>query len=63
VIRGRRTAELVVDSKLKAKATVFQKTPPKFASVEKIRSICKCLRGVYLETHGEVAERLKAAVC
>ena len=30
---------------------------------KKIRGIRKCLRSVYLQTHGEVAERLKAAVC
>ncbi len=32
-------------------------------TVGKIRGICKCLRSVYLQVYGEVAERLKAAVC
>ena len=34
-----------------------------FASTEETRRIGKCLRVVYLQTRGEVAERLKAAVC
>ena len=38
-------------------------TPSKFASVEKIPRIRKCLSRVYLQTRGEVAEWPKAAVC
>jgi len=48
---------------LRGKAAVFQKSPPTFASAKEIRPIRKCLCRVYLEARGEVAERLKAAVC
>ena len=48
---------------LPGKGRFFGNTPPKFASVKKIRRIRKCLRSVYLQVRGEVAERLKAAVC
>jgi len=41
----------------------FRNTPRKFAFTKKTRGIRKYLRGVYLQTRGEVAERLKAAVC
>jgi hypothetical protein len=64
LIRCPRIAEVVVDLRLKAKATVFQKRASEIRlRARKIREICKCFRGVYLQTHGEVAERLKAAVC
>ena len=58
-----RIAELVVDVSLRGKAAVFQKSPPKFASAKQTRPIGKCLCRVYLQARGEVAERLKAAVC
>jgi hypothetical protein len=61
---GVRNAELIEASTLLEKATVlwksaFQNSP----FVEKNRRICKCLCRVYLQVCGEVAERLKAAVC
>ena len=62
-ISGPRIAEVVLDSRLRPKATVFQKYASEIRLHEKIHGICKCLRGVYLQTRGEVAERLKAAVC
>jgi len=61
-ISDHRIVELVVDSRLK-EATLFRNAPPKFAFARRIRGICKCLRSVYLQTHGEVAEWPKAAVC
>ena len=48
---------------LRRRRRFFRNAPPKFASVGKIRGICKCLCSVYLHVYGEVAERLKAAVC
>ena len=48
---------------LRRRRRFFRNTPPKFASTKKIHRICKCLRGVYLQTCGEVAEWPKAAVC
>jgi hypothetical protein len=62
-IRCPRIAEVVLDSRLKAKATVFQKYAFEIRLHEEIHGIGKCVRGVYLQTCGEVAERLKAAVC
>src|SRR6266508_1779688 len=38
-------------------------SPPEICLRKRIRKIRKCLRGVYSQTRGEVAERLKAAVC
>jgi hypothetical protein len=58
-----RIAELVVDSRLRGKVTVFQKHAFKIPLEQEIRKIRKFLRSVYLQTRGEVAERLKAAVC
>jgi hypothetical protein len=58
-----RIAELIVDARVIGKATVFQKRPSKVACAKKIRVIRKYLRTLYLSERGEVAERLKAAVC
>ena len=57
-------AELVVHYWLTGKATVFQTL--RHCEIAFTRNICrirKCLRRVYLQGYGEVAERLKAAVC
>jgi hypothetical protein len=54
---------LSVDSRLSGKATDFQKHASKIRLHREILRIHKCLRGVYVQTRGEVAERLKAAVC
>ena len=48
---------------LRERRRFSRNAPPKFAFARKIREICKCLRSVYLKLRGEVAERLKAAVC
>ena len=58
-----RIAELIVDERVIGKATVFRDALPKVALAIKIRQIRKCLRTLYLPERGEVAERLKAAVC
>jgi hypothetical protein len=58
-----RIVELVDDARFTAKATVFGSTPPEFAAAKKTCRIRKCLCSVYLQVSGEVAERLKAAVC
>ena len=54
---------LLVMQGLAGRRRFFGNTPSKFASTKKILRIRKSLRGVYLQTRGEVAERLKAAVC
>jgi hypothetical protein len=41
----------------------FTPSPRNSPFRRKICEIRKYLRGVYLQTYGEVAERLKAAVC
>ena len=58
-----RNGELIVDSGLNAKAAVVQTDVIENSRNGKIFKIRKCLRIVYLETRGEVAEWLKAAVC
>jgi hypothetical protein len=59
----KRFMERIVDSGVTVQATVFCSPSPKIAFAGKIHEIHKCLRGVHLQTRGEVAERLKAAVC
>ena len=54
---------LLLNRGLRGRRRFFRNVPPEFASARKIRKICKCLRSVYLQVCGEVAERLKAAVC
>ena len=58
-----RFVEHIVDSRVTVQATVFSCPSSKFAFRRIILEIYKCLRGVHLQTRGEVAERLKAAVC
>ena len=48
---------------LSGRRRFFRNAPPKFAFARRIRGIRKYLRSVYLQVRGEVAERLKAAVC
>jgi hypothetical protein len=48
---------------LSGRRRFFRNAPPRFAFAGRILRICKCLRSVYLQVRGEVAERLKAAVC
>jgi hypothetical protein len=48
---------------LRRKATVFQKHASEFRLRERIHTTRKSVRIVYLQTRGEVAERLKAADC
>ena len=59
-----RNLELVARHGLSVKAAVFQTGI--ICELALHRNICrirKCLRAVYLQFCGEVAERLKAAVC
>lgn len=48
---------------LARRAAVVQKYALEIASAKKFARIRKCLRRLYLQTRGEVAEGLKAAVC
>jgi hypothetical protein len=59
----KRFMERIVDSGVTVQATVFCSPSPKNSLRWKNHEIHKCLRGVHLQTRGEVAERLKAAVC
>jgi hypothetical protein len=48
---------------LSGRRRFFENTPSKSAFTKRILGIRKYLRSVYLQTRGEVAEWLKAAVC
>jgi hypothetical protein len=55
--------ELIAPQAVSAKTAVFQKYASKIRLHQEIRRIRKCSRGLHLQVCGEVAERLKAAVC